>query len=34
MVELICGKIGRVYGNLFSLFIVMKGLLFVYNKDL
>ena len=31
--ELIRGKSGRVYGNLFSLFTVMKGLPLAYNKD-
>ena len=34
MAELIRGKTGRVYGNLFSLLTVMKGLPLAYNKDL
>ena len=34
MAELIRGKSGRVYGNLFSLLTVMKGLPLAYNKDL
>ena len=33
MAELIRGKTGRVYGNLFSLLTVMKGLPLAYNKD-
>ena len=32
--ELIRGKAGRVYGNLFGLFTVMKGLPLAYNKDM
>ncbi len=32
--ELIRGKTGRVYGNLLSLLIVMKGLPLSYNRDL
>ena len=32
--ELIRGKTGRVYGNLVSLFTVMKGLPMTYNRDL
>ena len=32
--ELIRGKTGRVYGNLFSLLTVMKGLPLTYNKDM
>ena len=32
--ELIRGKTGRVYGNLFALFTVMKGLPLAYNKDM
>nr|WP_312984220.1 argininosuccinate lyase [Clostridioides sp.] len=32
--ELIRGKAGRVYGNLFSLLTVMKGLPLTYNKDM
>lgn len=31
--ELLRGKSGRVYGNLFSLLVVMKGLPLAYNKD-
>ncbi|MDR0922541.1 MAG: argininosuccinate lyase [Lactobacillales bacterium] len=34
MAELIRGKTGRVYGNLFSLLTIMKGLPLAYNKDL
>lgn len=33
MAELIRGKTGRVYGNLFSLLTLMKGLPLAYNKD-
>src|SRR5699024_10412529 len=33
MAELIWGKTGRVYGNLFGLLTVMKGLPLAYNKD-
>ncbi|MCF1584615.1 argininosuccinate lyase [Tetragenococcus koreensis] len=33
MAELIRGKTGRVYGNLFQLLTVMKGLPLAYNKD-
>ncbi len=33
-VELIRGKTGRVYGSLFSLLTVMKGLPLAYNKDM
>jgi len=32
--ELIRGKTGRVYGNMISLFTVMKGLPLAYNKDM
>ncbi len=32
--ELVRGKTGRVYGNLFSLFTMMKGLPLAYNKDM
>lgn len=32
--ELIRGKTGRVYGNLFSLLTIMKGLPLSYNRDL
>ncbi|MDR0880671.1 MAG: argininosuccinate lyase [Clostridioides sp.] len=32
--ELIRGKTGRVYGNLFALFTVMKGIPLTYNKDM
>ncbi|MDE5591565.1 MAG: argininosuccinate lyase, partial [Helicobacter sp.] len=31
--ELLRGKSGRVYGNLFSLLTIMKGLPLAYNKD-
>lgn len=34
MAELIRGKTGRVYGNLFQLLTVIKGLPLAYNKDL
>ena len=34
MAELIRGKSGRVYGNLFGLLTVMKSLPLAYNKDL
>ena len=34
MAELIRGKTGRVYGNLFGLLTTMKGLPLAYNKDL
>jgi argininosuccinate lyase len=34
MAELIRGKSGRVYGNLFGLLTTMKGLPLAYNKDL
>ncbi|MFS0780575.1 argininosuccinate lyase [Bacillus sp. 1P06AnD] len=34
MAELIRGKTGRVYGNLFGLLIVLKGLPLAYNKDM
>lgn len=34
MAELIRGKSGRVYGNLFGLLTIMKGLPLAYNKDL
>ncbi len=34
MAELIRGKTGRVYGNLFGLLTVMKGLPLAYNKDM
>ncbi|MBO0431343.1 argininosuccinate lyase [Enterococcus sp. DIV0660C] len=33
MAELIRGKTGRVYGNLFGLLALMKGLPLAYNKD-
>ena len=32
--ELVRGKTGRIYGNLMSLFTVMKGLPLAYNKDM
>ena len=32
--ELLRGKTGRVYGNLFSLFTIMKALPLAYNKDI
>lgn len=32
--ELVRGRTGRVYGNLFTLFTVMKGLPLAYNKDM
>ena len=32
--ELIRGKTGRVFGNLFSLLVVLKGLALAYNRDL
>ena len=34
MAELVRGKTGRVYGDLVSLFTMMKGLPLAYNKDL
>ncbi len=34
MAELIRGKTGRVYGDLNTLFVVMKGLPLAYNKDM
>jgi len=34
MAELIRGKTGRVYGDLFSLLTIMKGLPLTYNKDM
>ena len=34
VLELIRGKCGRVYGNLFSLLTLMKGLPLSYNRDL
>ncbi len=34
MAELIRGKTGRVFGNLFSLLTILKGLPLAYNKDL
>ena len=34
MAELIRGKTGRVYGDLFSLFTTLKGLPLAYNKDM
>ena len=34
LAELIRGKTGRVYGNLISLFTVLKGLPLAYNRDL
>ena len=33
MAELLRGKVGRVYGNLFQLLTVMKGTPLAYNKD-
>lgn len=32
--ELVRGKTGRVYGDLFALFTIMKGLPLAYNRDL
>ena len=32
--ELLCGKTGRVYGDLLSLLTVMKGIPLAYNKDM
>ena len=34
MAELVRGKTGRVYGNLFALLTVMKGLPLSYNRDM
>ena len=34
MAELVRGKTGRVYGNLFALFTTLKGLPLAYNKDM
>jgi argininosuccinate lyase len=34
MAELIRGKTGRVYGDLFTLLTIMKGLPLAYNKDM
>ncbi|MCX8164139.1 MAG: argininosuccinate lyase [Aquificaceae bacterium] len=34
VLELIRGKAGRLYGNLFSLFTTLKGLPMAYNRDL
>lgn len=34
MAELVRGKTGRVYGNLFSLLTTLKGLPLTYNKDM
>lgn len=34
MAELIRGKTGRIYGNLFALFTTLKGLPLAYNKDM
>lgn len=34
VIELVRGKCGRVYGNLFSLLTIMKGLPLSYNRDL
>ncbi len=34
MAELIRGKIGRVYGSLVTLMVVMKGIPLAYNKDM
>lgn len=34
MAELIRGKTGRVYGDLFALFTTLKGLPLAYNKDM
>ena len=34
MAELIRGKTGRVYGDMITLFTIMKGLPLAYNKDM
>lgn len=34
MAELVRGKTGRVYGNMLTLFTLMKGLPLAYNKDM
>ena len=34
MAELVRGKTGRVYGDLFALFTTLKGLPLAYNKDM
>ena len=34
MAELICGKTGRVYGDLVGMLTVLKGLPMAYNKDM
>ncbi len=34
LAELVRGKTGRIYGNLLTLFTVLKGLPLAYNKDL
>ena len=34
MAELVRGKTGRVYGNLFALLTTLKGLPLAYNKDM
>ena len=34
MAELVRGKTGRVYGNMFALFTTLKGLPLAYNKDM
>lgn len=34
VLELIRGKTGRVFGHLFTLFVVLKGLPLAYNRDL
>lgn len=34
LAELIRGKTGRLYGNLFALFTILKGLPMTYNRDL
>ena len=34
MAELVRGKTGRTYGNLFSLLTILKGLPLAYNKDM
>ena len=34
MAELVRGKTGRVYGNLFAMLTVLKGLPLAYNKDM
>lgn len=34
MVELIRGKVGWMIGYLMSMFMILKGLFLVYNKDM